>query len=170
VNFLQSWFKRWARRLERHLFQTALIAVAVLIASQLIMINAGARYYLNRTEYLEGAPYRWAAEDGKPGVFMPEGEGVLEHVYWVELGLREGKGPLEVLRNGAAVGILESGNVIIYVNPGDILEIRGEITQDQPAVVEVISTRGLANPRVGTQVTTYGDYDLIGWAVPQNGE
>ncbi len=170
MNFLQSWFKRWSRQLERYLFAAALIMVFLLITGQLLLTNPTARYYLNRTEFLEGAPYHWSEEAYIPGVVLPEETSAMEGVYWIELGLRAGEGPLEVLRNGTAVGILESANVVIYVNPGDILEIRGEITQDQPAVVEVVSTRGLTNPRVGIQVTTYGDYDLIGWAVPRNGD
>lgn len=170
MNYLQSWFKRWARRLEGYLLAATLSTAALLITGQLIMISPKARYYLNRTEFLEGAPYRWSEETGIPGAVLPDGASALEEIYWIELEMREGEGPLEVLRNGTAVGILESGNIVIYVNPGDILEIRGEITKDQPAVVEVVSTRGLVSPQVGVQVTTYGDYDLIGWAVPRNGE
>ncbi|MBS3943062.1 MAG: hypothetical protein KGZ32_02295, partial [Dethiobacter sp.] len=91
-------------------------------------------------------------------------------VYWIELKLRRGEGPLELLRNGSAAGVLDSENIIVYVNPGDIIELRGETDRGQPAVVEVVSTRGLIYPRVGFQVTTYGDYELIGWAVPGDGE
>lgn len=170
MNFLQSWFIRWAQRLEGYLLSTALVAAAVLIASQLIMTSPKARYYLNRTEYLEGDPYRWSEETEIPGSVSPQGSKTLKDIYWVELEMCEGEGPLEILRNGDAVGILESGNIVVYVNPGDIIEVRGEVNQEQPAVVEVVSTRGLASPRVGVQVTTFGDYDLIGWAVPRNGE
>jgi len=171
VNFLQNWFKEWAPRVERYLFGAALIVVALIVLSQIIMTNARARFFLNRTESLEGRPYNWFEEVG-PGArtTASPGQRAADSIYWIELGLRKGEGPLEVLCNGAPVGILEAGNLIVYVNPGDIIEVRGEITREQPAVIEVVSTRGLSSPQVGTQVMAYGDYDLIGWAIPQNGE
>jgi len=167
VNYLQSWLKKWAHLVERVLFCSAAAAALLIIASQLIMINDQARYHISRVDSLEGKPYDWqeAVHSGEPSA-----DGVVTQVYWVELGLSQGEGPLEVLRNGAVVGDLERGSIIVYVNPGDIIEVRGDATREEPVTVEVISTRGLINPRAGIQVTTFGDYELIGWAVPKNGE
>lgn len=172
MNFLQTWFRKWAPRVERCLFGSAFIVAALVFSCQLIMTNARVRSFLNRTESLEGKPYNWLEEVG-PGArttALPGQRASENGVYWVELGLRRGEGSLEVLCNGTPVGTLEAGSLIIYVNPGDLIEVRGEIPRDRPAVVEVVSTRGLVSPQVGTQVTAYGDYDLIGWAIPQNGE
>ena len=172
MNLLQSWFREMGApggalpvRLCLHRYDAGCL-------KPVVMTNARVRSFLNRTESLEGMPYNWLEEVG-PGVGTTASPGQWakgNSVYWIELGLRRGEGPLEVLCNGAPVGILEAGNLIIYVNPGDMIEVRGEIDRDQPAVIEVVSTRGLASPQAGTRVTAYGDYDLIGWAIPRNGE
>jgi hypothetical protein len=169
VNALQGWFKQHFRRPERCLFGVTLVLTLILIFAQLLMTTGSVRYYLNRVDYLEGSPYRWSEEGflAKDSGVAPE-HGVLGNVYWLELGLREGEGSLEVLRNGVVAAVLEpSGTVIVYVKPGDRIEVRGEPNRDEPAVVEVSSSYGLLYPRVGDSIVTFGDNDLIGWAIPR---
>lgn len=167
MNYLQSWLKKWAPLVERFLCGAVIFATVVVIVSQLMLTNTEIRFRLSRVDYLTGVPYNWLEEIGVSGA-VPDS--AMNGVYWIELKLRRGEGPLELLRNGSAAGVLDSENIIVYVNPGDIIELRGETDRGQPAVVEVVSTRGLIYPRVGFQVTTYGDYELIGWAVPGDGE
>lgn len=167
MNTLQRWFRQWSMRLERFLFGCTLLCLFLLVTSQLIMTNGKARSYLNRVEFIEGVPYRWP--EAEP---VPEASGAapgrpVEGIYWIELALREGGGTLEVLRNGVTAGVLKREGLVIYVNPGDLMEVRGE-AEGGPAVVEIVSTGGLAYPRAGEKIETYGDYDLIGWAVPKD--
>jgi len=167
MNYLQSWLKKWAPSVERFLCGAVILATVLVIVSQLMMTNAEIRFRLSRVDYLTGVPYDWleetAARDAVP-------DSAMKGVYWIEFKLRRGEEPLELLRNGSAAGVLDSENIIVYVNPGDIIEVRGESTRGQPAIVEVVSTRGLIYPRVGVQAPVYGDYELIGWAVPGDGE
>ncbi len=169
MNNLQRWFKQRAPELERFLIGVTLILSTLLIVSQLLMTWGSVRGYLNRVDYLEGAPYYWPEKgyfSGDAGAASEQS--VFTGLYWLELNMREGTGSLEVLRNGAVAGVLRSGSLIVYVKPGDRIEVRGEISGSEPATVEVKSVYGLLYPRAGDSIVTFGDNDLIGWVVPRN--
>jgi hypothetical protein len=62
VNSLQRWFRRRAPRLERFLFICTAVLLALLLVSQLLMLNAKVRRFLSSVDSLEGLPYRGPAE------------------------------------------------------------------------------------------------------------
>ncbi len=54
---LQRWIGRTAARLERALFIWTAALLALLLLSQLVMMNPKARCFLSRVDALEGVPY-----------------------------------------------------------------------------------------------------------------
>ncbi|MEW5784866.1 MAG: hypothetical protein AB1767_07320 [Bacillota bacterium] len=166
MNFLQRRFIAWSRKVERFLLRLICISLALLLAGQLLMTHDRVRYYLNRLESLEGAPYRWTEELLTSKRLGNNRQHLFRDLYWIELVLREGDGPLAVLCNGVPAGNLGSQPLLIYVHPGDLIEVSGEESHGLPAVVEVISTFGLLYPRAGDLIETGGDRVLVGWAVP----
>ncbi len=170
MDALQSWLQKWSHKLERFLFSSALFFLVLLVAGQLLMNSSRARYYLNRVEFLEGEPYLWSEETFFPDTFARGAAEEPEGAYWVELSLTGGSARLNVLRNGDVAGVLHQENLKVLVQPGDLIELEGEIDGSDPVVVEVLAVHGLAYPSAGMRVTTFGDYDLLGWAVPGDSE
>lgn len=166
MDLLERWLNRWAGLLERYLFGSSLLFFSLLVAAQLAMTHPKIRSYLNRVDFIEGVPYRWPEE-----ITAPSAGGAPERPcagpLWIELCLREGTGNLAVLRNGVTAGFLRPEGIVISVNPGDLLEVCGAVEENRPAVVEVTATGGLELPRAGELIETFGDRDLIGWAVPR---
>lgn len=66
MDALQYWFKRWGGRLERKLFGAAIVFLALLVLSQLLMSNNMLRSHLNKLERYEGKPYVWQEETKEP--------------------------------------------------------------------------------------------------------
>ena len=165
MDLLQRRLLEWFRKGERVLLPAAVAGLLLLLCCQLIMTVPKARYYLNPIESLEGAPYLWdealssASNDSRTHIF--------EDIYWIECGLRSGCGPLEILCNGECAGILTAAKpLLIYVQPGDLLEFRGEAASDETVVVEILTTCGLSYPYPGAQIeASGGDRTLIGWAI-----
>ncbi len=62
MNYLQRWFRRRVPGFERILFICTVVMLALLLVSQLLMLNANVRCFLSRVESLEGIPYRWPAD------------------------------------------------------------------------------------------------------------
>jgi len=58
VDFLPRWFCRRTERWERFLFSSTAIMLALLLVSQLAMLNFKVRSLLSRVESLEGLPYQ----------------------------------------------------------------------------------------------------------------
>lgn len=162
MNFLQNWFRRWAHRFDRWLFGLTLVLLLLLVLSQLLLTNEQLRYYMNRVDFNEGVPYHWP-EEASTYLNSEAAAGS----YWVELVLHGGES-MELLRNGEPAGLIVPAGTMIHVDPGDMLVVRGTAKGSAPLVVEVIATGGLLYPQAGTKIETYGDYDLIGWAIPDS--
>lgn len=57
MDCLQRWIGRTGARLERILFIWTAALMALLLLSQLVMMNPRARTFLSRVDALEGVPY-----------------------------------------------------------------------------------------------------------------
>lgn len=62
MNCLQRWIGGTAARLERILFMWTAALLALLLLSQLVMMNPRARLFLSRVDALEGVPYPGPAD------------------------------------------------------------------------------------------------------------
>ncbi|NLA27251.1 MAG: hypothetical protein GX878_07650 [Firmicutes bacterium] len=58
MNYLQRWVRRRMARVERLLFICTAVLLALLLLSQLAMMNGDVRSFLSRVDALEGLPYR----------------------------------------------------------------------------------------------------------------
>lgn len=58
MDFLPRWFYRRTERWERFLYSSTAIMLALLLVSQLLMLNYKVRSLLSRVESMEGLPYR----------------------------------------------------------------------------------------------------------------
>ncbi len=62
MNYLQRWFRRRAPAVERYLFLCSAVLLALLLAGQLLLVNAKVRRFLSRVDFLEGLPYQGPAD------------------------------------------------------------------------------------------------------------
>lgn len=62
MNYLQRWILHKMAGVERFLFICTTTLLALLLVSQVAMMNAKVRSFLSRVDLLEGLPYRWPEE------------------------------------------------------------------------------------------------------------
>lgn len=62
MNYLQRWFRWRVAGVERLLFICTAVMLALLLASQLLMMNEEVRSFISRVDFLEGIPYRGPAD------------------------------------------------------------------------------------------------------------
>jgi len=55
----------------------------------------------------------------------------------------------------------------VTVEPGDLLEVVGEVPGNIPATIRVVQVLGtLKAPAEGDEIHTFGERDLLAWIVP----
>jgi hypothetical protein len=166
-----KWFSSFTEKMEQFLFYLALFFIFLLLASQALMTNDTIRYYLSRIEQLEGVPLFAAVEDGEDEHETEGAAPVTSMKKGYSLGLKIVKmvegAELYVMLNGKSNTALSEENTVIKVEPGDLIEISGNVPGAIPVEVIVTEVQGLANPQPGEKIYTFGERDLVGWAIPE---
>ncbi len=166
------WFKQFSLSLEKCLFYGALVFLGLLVISQLLMVREDVAYYLNNVYRLEGEPYpdtEKLSKDYYSEVFRRNVSGEPEEeTYEISLKTVSPDSELQVLVNEEEEGKVGEEAVTVEVTAGDVVEVRGEVDAPVPATVRVVSSPGLSSPREGTELVVFGEYELVGWVVPEN--
>lgn len=133
------------------------------------MTNTNIRYYLSKVEQLEGVSI-FASGEIPEDIKKPLHENVLsEQRYSLTLKILdmvEGT-ELKILLNGEKAAFLAEERLVLNVQPGDLIEVSGFVPGSEPAAVVIVDANGLKSPARGDTIHTFGDYDLVGWAIPE---
>lgn len=168
-----KWLQRFVTGTEKFIFRIALSFVVLLFVVQAVLLNSDLRALLSKTEQLEGQPLAEAQDvigrkmTGRIPPFSDEQE---EEII-LELALLPPPGvspELFLLLNNEIAGSFREGhNLRICVQPGDLLEVIGEVTGDVPATVKVVEVNGnLEAPQKGFEIKTFGERELLAWIIP----
>lgn len=165
-----KWFRRFARRVEKALFNLILCLLLLLFISQAIMTNPSIRHYLSTIERLEGLPIMHKIQGNdtmEVGISSSSPENKQKYHLVLEVSYPGGKQlPLDILINGNPQHSPAGKYAVLSVEAGDLLEIKGDVVGKEPVVLKVLAADGLQSPAVGKTIETFGDTDLIGWVVP----
>ncbi|MBS4030742.1 MAG: hypothetical protein KGZ63_04890 [Clostridiales bacterium] len=158
----EQWFKERTSGFERLLIRGAIFLLVLLFLSQALLTVPGVRRTLNLVDRLEGEPYT-PVDIGAPAISRSAGD-VMHYLELTLLG--EVKGNVEVFVNGTAVkSFSENTSVVITVSEGDLVEIDGDIPEEELGVVVSAVSDGIQLPQHGRQVHFFGRPETIGWVV-----
>ncbi|NLJ55960.1 MAG: hypothetical protein GX334_02795 [Firmicutes bacterium] len=168
-----KWLQRFVTGTEKFIFRIALSFVVLLFVVQAMLLNSDLRTLLSKTDQLEGQPLAEAQDviGRKMAVGIPpySHEQVEEIVLELALLPPPGVSPeLSLLLNNEIVGSFREGhNLKICVQPGDLLEVLGEVSGDVPATIKVVAVNGdLEAPKKGFEIKTFGERELLAWIIP----
>ncbi len=174
MNF-NRWLRRFSSSLEKFLFYATLGFLGLMVVVQAVMVKTDIGYYLNSVHRLEGEPYELDKEKHSK---QEDFSGVLkdldysrytgEEIYEVTLKVIPEVDNLKVIINEQERKVIEGKTVTVEVSAGDLIEIYGEANKEVPVTVRVASSPGLVSPEEGKEVLAFGDYEMVGWVVPQN--
>jgi hypothetical protein len=158
----EQWFKKRTSDFERLLIRGAIFLLVILFLSQALLTVPGIRRTLNMVDRLEGEPYT-PADTGAPAISRSAGD--VKHYLELTL-LGEAKGIVEVFVNGTAVkSFSENASVVITVREGDLVEIDGDIPDEDLGIVVSAVSESILLPQHGRQVHFFGRPETVGWVV-----
>lgn len=166
------WLQRFVTAVEKVIFRIALTLVVALFIVQAMLMNGNLRQFLSKTDRAEGTPVEQDVQDvmgrrTSGGTLLDD---PVQDEIAVVLKLEEPPGnacTLYLLVNNQVVGQLGEENLYVNVQPGDLLEVIGEVPGDIPATIRVIEVYGkLQAPEEGYEIQTFGERDLLAWIVP----
>jgi hypothetical protein len=137
-----------------------------------MLMNGNLRLFLSKTDRVEGKPVMQDTRDvmGRKitGERIPSPPVQKEITLVLELEAPPGNPcTLYLLVNNEVAGQFGDENIYINVQPGDLLEVIGEVSGDMPASVSVVEIYGkLKAPEKGHKIKTFGERDLLAWIVP----
>jgi hypothetical protein len=159
---IERWFRERTQGFEKLLIRGALCFFALLLVSQALMSFPSVRRTLNIVDRLEGEPFLPAGKDGaspaRP-VYEREGE-------FLELALSRGNidGVLEVLVNGETVSVFsQSSTVTVPVRDGDVVEIDGDLPEQEIEVMVRAVSDHVSSPVAGKKILFFGTAEAVGW-------
>jgi len=170
---LDKWFVRISRAWERYLFTGTLVLLFLLITFQIIMFRDTARNIFSITERKEGEVYLPVKKEEYSNTGNQEapgkGEGSLTEQKKIKLEVvsPQKEIDLKVIIDHEKEVAFKNNTASLFVNPGELIEVKGELDEDVPAVVKVVSSPGLKYPSEGKEVTVFGEYEIIGWVLPE---
>jgi len=135
-------------------------------------MNGNLRLFLSKTDKVEGKPVLQNIQDVMGRKMTGEKRPVapVQEETTLVLELKSPPGTpckLFLLVNNQVAGQFGEENIYITVQPGDLLEVIGEVTGDMPATITVVEIYGkLKAPERGHEIKTFGERDLLAWIIP----
>ncbi|RJX23672.1 MAG: hypothetical protein C4554_10385 [Dethiobacter sp.] len=166
------WLQRFVTAIEKIIFRVALALVVLLFIVQAMLINGNLRLFLSKTDRMEGKPVLQNIQDvmGRKitGAERPVSPAHEEITLVLELRSPPGIScNLFLLVNNQVAGQFGEENISITVQPGDLLEVIGEVSGETPAAIRVVEVYGkLKAPGKGHEIKTFGERDLLAWIIP----
>ncbi len=168
-----KWLQRFVTGTEKFVFRIALTFVVLLFVVQAVLLNDDLRVLLSKTDQLEGQPLAEAQDviGRKMTGGIPSYSREQEKEIVLELALLPPPAvspELFLLLNNEIAGSFREGhNLKIKVQPGDLLEVLGEVAGDIPATVRVVGIDGkIEAPEIGFEIKTFGERELLAWIIP----
>lgn len=172
-----KWLQRFVTKVEKIIFRLALGLVVLLFLVQALLIGDDARLFLSKTDQLEGIPIADSIQDviGR-GILEEETETLPaieektdeETALVIRLIPPEGISiKLYLQVNNRIAAQFGETDIYIPVEPGDLLELIGDVPGNTPAIIKIVKVYGdLQAPEEGYEVTTFGEKELLAWIIP----
>ncbi|MGI6318667.1 MAG: DUF5359 family protein [Firmicutes bacterium] len=170
-----KWLQRFVTKVEKIIFRLALGLVVLLFLIQTLLMEDDARLFLSKTHQFEGIPVMENIQDviGKKIVEeetspVTAEEKAEEKALVLRLLPPEGVSiELFLLINNKIYAQFGEADIYVTVEPGDILELVGEVPGNTPATVKIVKVYGeLRAPKEGLEVNSFGEKELLAWIIP----
>ncbi|HHU30662.1 MAG: hypothetical protein QM368_06170 [Bacillota bacterium] len=153
------WFLQRTSRLESWLITVSIMLIIVLAAVQVLLTRPSIRQFLSPVGKLEGAP---VAETTEPAVTRP----VIVKQGYVELSIISGAAidDLKVFVNGEEAGAFAGKrSLVVPVYDGDLLEIDGELPEENVVITVTAVSDDIAVPKKGKKVVYFGRPETVSY-------
>lgn len=159
----EQWFKERTSGFERLLIRGAIFLLVLLFLTQALLTVPVVRRTLNLVDRLEGEPYT-PVDAEAPAISRPAGDAAMHYMELTLLGKAEGV--VEVYVNGTPVkSFAENTSVVITVRDGDLVEIDGDVPEEDLGIVVSAISEGILLPQHGTEVYFFGRPETVSWVV-----
>ena len=158
---------------EKFFFQIALVFVVLLFVGQILLSYDNMRLFFSKVDQLEGDEIEIPHQDViSQETVMQNLQG--KHDYYVVLKTLPGKNnekisddqPLEIHINEKFVAKIKDDLLFLYVNPGDLITIEGNLNKEKPVLIFVEDVHAkLLHPYKGYAIYTFGEGEPLGWVV-----
>lgn len=149
--------ERLTGSLDKFLFRFVAISLALLFASQALLLNPSFRRMVSLVDRLEGEPLTVARRiDPEPKPPLPRLSGTL--TIQMENGTSRSA---VLLLNGEEVSTFEKGILTVEVRSGDLVEIDGGLAAREMRFRVTQASKGMVAPFSGQVLTTKGTIEIL---------
>ncbi|MDP2857959.1 MAG: hypothetical protein Q8P50_08285 [Bacillota bacterium] len=143
--------------LDKFLLRFAAISLALLFASQALLLNPSIRRMVSLVDRLEGEPLAVARRiDPEPKPPLPR----LAGTFTIQLENSTGRTAV-LLLNGEEVATFEKGIVTVEVRSGDLVEVDGGLFAREMRFRVTQASKGMVAPFSGQLLTTKGTIEIL---------